>query len=272
MDFNILFNNLKDIFQPAVGDPTSRVIQAAKGAGSVIALRTGYELKRIPEARAERPNRTHTFEDVHSFTAFLLKPEHGFTPQSTEILGSSRVNLIEAVAKAAWERDNVQCVLPLASAWNYWLLRDGKRFSLKDLRELLRARRGDLAQRSKSVVADLTDVAVNVTKGSKLEIDPKTGLVTFDGVQKNTKVEGAIPSEIELNVPVYEGGPFHTVTVDLVPSIDENNGNALSFTLRLVDPTAVVREAWTEQIDKVRELLGKDWLVGIGTLGFTQEK
>lgn len=272
MDFHILFNNLKDLFQPAVGDPTSRVIQAAKGAGSVIALRTGYELKRIPEARAERPNRTHTFEDVHSFTAFLLKPEHGFTPQRTEILGSSESSSVRVVNSMAWERDELLLRLPLASAWNYWLLRDGKRFPLKDLRELLRARRGDLAQRSKSVVADLTDVAVNVTKGSKLEIDPKTGLVTFDGVQKNTKVEGAIPSEIELNVPVYEGGPFHTVTVDLVPSIDENNGNALSFTLRLVDPTAVVREAWTEQIDKVRELLGKDWLVGIGTLGFTQEK
>lgn len=272
MDFKLLFTELKDLFQPAVGDPANRLIQASRGARAIVALRSGYSLVPVPEQRPVRPNRTHTFEDVASFTSFLLKTEHGFMPATTEILGSSAYNAINAVNTAAWERDDVDLKLPLSSAWSFWKAKGGVRLSLKELRELLRARRNDLASKSKSIVADLTEVAVNVTKGSRVEIDPKSGIMTFDGVQKNTKVEGAIPSEIELILPIYEGGPHHNVTVDLVPSIDESNGNALSFVLRLVDPDTVVREAWLEQIEKVRELLGKDWLVGIGTLGFTAEK
>ena len=274
MDFKILFDNLRDLFQPAVGDPGNKVMFAERGVRAIVALRSGYSLVTVPEKRADRPNRTHTFEDVESFTSFLLKGEHGFTPQATEILGSSSDGCgeIDAVNTLAWERDEVDLKLPLSSAWSFWSTKkNGARVSLKELRELLRARRGDLAPSSKSILPDLTAVAVNISKNAKLEIDPKSGLITFDGVEKNTKVEGAIPSEIVLHLPIYEGGPVHEVTVDLVAAIDEQNSNALSFTLRLVDPDTVVREAWLEQIEKVRELLGKEWLVGIGTLGFSKE-
>lgn len=268
MDIDKVFTHLRSLFQPAVANAHERLMWADRGAHAHVALREGYRLVPLPERRAPRPARKHAFQDAGSFCAFLLKAEHGFDPVKTEILGAMRASggRIVAVSGPTWERDEVVFEMPRSAAWNHWMKRDGYNLNLKELRDLLRGRRADLNGKSRGVLADLTHVEVNVTKGGKVEIDPRTGLVVLDAVQKNTKVEGALPGEVELLIPVYEGGGEQLVTVDLIPSVADNG--ALFFQVRLVDPDKVIREAWLEQIRVVRETLGEAWQVGVGEMNF----
>ena len=192
----------------------------------------------------------------------MLFRSDDFDPFNTEILG--RNGVITAVSGPVWERHVATLRLAQSDAWTFW----GNLFpahDIKNLRALVQRRRNDIVS-AKAVLSDLQEVAVSVQKGDKVQIDAKTGLVTTSRTEKNVQVDGKVPDGIVLRIPVYADQETYDVGLDITPSMDASD--KLSFSLELVDPDAVVRQAWNNQIAKVREGLGPDWLVGIGEIKF----
>ena len=83
-----------------------------------------------------------------------------------------------------------------------------------------------------------------------------------------------MPESFTLAIPVYVGQGVREVVIDLEPSIDgkaEDAEQRLKLKLSIVDAATVTRTAWEERVSKVRELLGDEWLVGMGQIAFERE-
>lgn len=291
---------LKEFFESAVERMMHAVITPGgfatlppKGVRSVIAVKAGYALQELQQQRPEVPGRRYTFIDVDSFTDFLKRStekggtisnqigampmddvervkllcsesRHYFTPTNTEILGKD--GAITAISHVAHERHEVSLKLAEDDAWKFWKRLDGTTMDLADLSLLLRARRNDLPK--KDILSLMADISLKIEDNAEFKRD-KNGRVKFASKSRNVETEGTIPDTLDLAIPVYAGAPLQPVTVDLVSDIRKGeNGPELTFTVRIVDPATVQREAWEERVGKVRELLGNEWLVGMGEIAF----
>lgn len=298
MDIKAFFESFLDRAMHAIYVPTGFAMVPERGQRAVAFVKDGYKAYEPPQQRPEVPGRRYVFDDVESFASFLsassakldaykgcvvamhgenLSDEvleavqgealHYFTPQNTEILGRS--GSLTAISRVAHERHEAKLALAFDDAWRFWVGLNGGEFTVAQLRRLLRQRRSDLLD--KGAASALESVAVNIASGVEIKTDPKSGLVVFKGAQKNVEVSGSVPDSITLAIPVYAGQPVQKVVIDLVPRIDsktEDPEQRLTLTVSIVDVDTVKTEAWKERVAKVRELLGPEWLVGLGAIDF----
>lgn len=220
----------------------------------------GYKLVELPQQRPPTPGRLYTFFDVASFCNFLVRCED-FDPAATEILGNN--GKVKAVSGAVWERHAAELTLAKSAAYTFWSDAIARRYDVKGLRALIKSRRADVLG-VQNVLADLQEVVVSVNKGQKVEIDPKTNLVTTSRAEKNVQVDGKVPDHLRLSFPVFADAPPSEFILDITPEMDSND--KLTFSLALLDPDAVEREAWNNRIEAIRAGLGDGWLVGIGEI------
>ena len=222
----------------------------------------GYKLVELPQQRPPTPSRLYTFFDVASFCNFLVRSED-FDPAATEILGQD--GKVKAVSGPTWERHTAELMLFASDAWKFWQRAVQTRYDVKGLRALIKSRRADVLG-VQGVLTDLQEVVVSVNKGQKVEIDPKTGIVATSRAEKNVQLDGKVPDHLRLSFSVFADAPASEFILDITPEMDSND--KLTFSLAFLDPDAVVRKAWTDRIEAIREGLGEGWLVGIGEIGF----
>jgi hypothetical protein len=266
LDITSFFESFLDRALHAVVTPNIFTTTPDRGVRAGAFVKDGYKFIELPQQRPPVPGRRYTFIDAESFTNFLLRSPD-FTPEDTEIAGDN--GALVAINQVLHERHQVVLKLANDDAWTHWRSVNGSTFTVPELRQLLKERRNDLVD--KSLSASLQGVAVSISSGADVKIDAKTGLVTYAGQQKNVEVSGAVPDHFVLAIPVYVGQPAQKVEVDIVPKINskaEDPAERLSLTLKIVDPATVIRLAWEERVGKVRELLGPEWLVGLGSIDF----
>ncbi len=275
MDIKAAIDTFVEHVRHAVITPGQFALVPNRGQKAVIVVKDGYKLLPVEQQRPEVPGRRYTFIDVESFTSFLLRSAGtggDFVAVCTEVAGTN--GTLTAISDVAHERHEVSLKLAEDDAWRTWQAHNNRVFTVAELRRLLKARRGDLADSSKSRMASLGDIAVNISSGAEVKLDPKTNLVTYKGQSKNVEVTGSVPESFTLAIPVYVGQGVREVVIDLEPSIDgkaEDAEQRLKLKLSIVDAATVTREAWEERVAKVRELLGDEWLVGMGQIAFERE-
>lgn len=239
-------------------DQATEIIETPGGV--LASVREGVRLSPAPVGRPSAPARLHTFQDVPSFAAWLLK--HA-TPQA-EILADFGEG-IAALPAQQWGGDLIRCK-PVAHP--AWVALD--RLSGAPLRqpqfyqELLKLQP---YLKDPGVLGKVASLEVKTSGKIVANVDPSTGATKLVSVEKDTSYPVNLPAEIVFSLPLHIGGEPVEVRVALLPAVTDA-GLTLQATIKERD--LVLLAAWESQVDGLRKALGSEWLVGLGKLTVAQ--
>lgn len=239
-------------------EKTAEVIDTP--AGSLVAVREGIRLQAAPVGRPGRPGRFHTFQDVPSFAGWLLKHAK---PQ-TEILADFGEGFA-ALPAQEWGGDLVRCIPRLHPAWTALLVMAGKPLRQPDFYQGLLKLQPYL--QDTSVLARVATLEVKTTGKIVANVDPSTGATKLVSMEKDTSYPVNLSAEIGLSMPIHIGAEPVKVRASLLPAASDAG---LTLTLTIKEQDLVLLAAWEKQVVQLRDLLGEEWLVGLGKLTIAQ--
>lgn len=270
---NTLANVLQELINTS--DPAPQVVRvpAPNGVSELVALREGYELHHLPGQTAGA--RRHTFHDVSSFAEWLNR--HAVDPsRTTEILVARRS--VTATDRAVEDPggDRVVCELELHPHFARWEEAFGKPMTQRELFSMVRAVMPtfaalpgtDTASYGTLLAQTLSSLRVVSTGSVEVRIDA-TGMIQFAGGDAGREISAKIPSEIHLDLPIFEGvedsdGALHTYALEVLIECDTSSG-APVFALEAPTLELAERQARRDVASMLERKLLPDFLVGIGT-------
>ncbi len=173
------------------------------GRKHVVAVRDGYELKDLPSREHAAP--AHRFVDVSDFAAWVkaraLHLDHVDILVDAELV-AARLQVGDPDSAL------VQCRLKVHPRLERWALVIGRPIDQRGLLLLLNAAAEDVHGGENvlgMLVGELSKLEVASGGDLKVQLDPRTGMQIFAGATKTNTVNGKLPSEITICVPVYSG-------------------------------------------------------------------
>lgn len=252
------------------------------GHGAVVLVRQGYEIK--PLDGKKRNQRSHTFEDLGSFAAWLNRHADG---KATEILVDSKTDQVHAALQpGVHETDTVTCLLAPHPRVKRWLNVFGQPLNQEQFHRLLVSCQDDFRP-----LTDKAGKPVGGTEGewlaaqvSKLEVVSggvitmqldERGVTSFAGKTEKNEVTGTIPARIKIDVPwligvqpLQDGKPAgydSAYQLEVFLRIRGTKEGPI-FTVDCPNLEVVKREAMLDGVAWVKHLLKPDFLVGLGHL------
>lgn len=262
----------------SLGAPSPKidVIDRPDGNGKMALVRQGFEVKLFEGARANK--RTHHFEDLGSFAAWLLKHAD---PNVVEILVDETVVFALLDPKNP-NGDIVICPLaihPTAQRWFDAIERTA--LSQKEVAKLIVSALCDFDDTSTNGVVGSygSELAIqirkfNAVKDSEVTVEiDELGVTTFQAVSEKTKVSGSLPPTFDVHVPLYLGiknddDQEPTYDLQLFLEILVREKAAPLFNLSAPNLKLTIREARLEAANFLQRLLNVEgkppFLVGLG--------
>ena len=229
-------------------------------AGQLLAQRDGISVRLAPVGRASKPGRLHTFQDVSSFAAWLLK----HAKPETEILADFGEGFA-ALPAQQWGGDLLQCKPRLHPAWVALEGLSGKPLRQPEFYQQLLKLQTYL--KDQGVLAKVASLEVKTSGKIVANVDPNTGATKLVSVEKDTSYPVNLPAEIAFALPLHIGGEPVEVKASLLPAVSDAG---LTLTLTVKERDLVLLAAWQKQVDDLRAALGEGWLVGLGKLQISQ--
>jgi hypothetical protein len=258
----------------AFGEPTVmlELVDHPNGKGEVACVREGYTLHQLPGP--ERHRRTHRFDDLAGFADWLGRHAD---PTNTEILFATNGTVTAAIDPGNVHGDIVTCQLTAHPRLSRWLAvvqadsltqRDLHRMITSSLEDFPPARDtegNDLGSSGKFLAAQVGRVAVASSGEIKCEVDD-LGYTRFSGGSAAKSVTGSLPPTFAIRVPWFLGArPEAVYDLDLHLAVEPGTGG-VTFELEAPGLPVVRHAALLDAVAYLRELLGEDWLVGLGEL------
>lgn len=273
MQWSNLFSALREAFAP----PLEPHVEEHPDAEHQIALvPNGYTLEHLSGPTAQRPK--HNFHDLRDFSAYLHRRAK---PEPTDII----IDAKHATAVLGFDDKTaaqLTCTLVKHPSWLAWARILRKSLSVKDLHDHLRAvpetlpplngKDGKLQPitQGQHLLAQLRKLNVVETTDLKIEIS-RHGTTQFAGGSQKATVNGELPAELHLQVPLYDevyptdDGPNEVITYDLEVLIDiQIKDGDVTFLLTAPRIDQVRRKALRDATAWLRHLVGSEWMVCVG--------
>lgn len=261
-----LFESLLTRIEAGTIKPATEAIPYDPTHAVVTARRTGpgaYEILNLPQGKPERPPRLHAFHDVESFAAYVKKhmPDAG----SAEILaGQSKMTAINA---ASWAHDEVSCLLPWHPdlvAWEAVFKREYPQAGLYKALALVAHTIVPASDKATTLLTQLQSLKVDATGSTAVTLS-EHGMYTLRSESGTASLTTPLDSTVLVECPIYlDDLGKRRFGVRL--SVNNENPSRILFALSPVDLDVVKRDAYRDQVRKLRGLLGDDYLVGMGDL------
>lgn len=252
------------------------LVENPSGHGSVVAIRDGYKLERLP-GRTKKA-RYHTFHDLESFANWLNRHALG-NANAVEILAGEQT-VVAALNPADVTGDLLTCQLTFHPQFDAWRQVFGKTLSQKDFHSFVRGNKkafaavGEAGFTSADVL--LTELQkLNVVAGKELnaELDER-GFYRFAGANQKANVGGSIPPEFKIVVPVFQGvndamkddGSACLYVIEILLSMNVDSDGGVTFRLDCPSLPLTLHEARLDAVEWLRKLLQEGFLVGLGRI------
>jgi hypothetical protein len=262
---------LLDMIQPPIapnGGPTD------KKGNQYVVVRDGYTIKGLePPSAAQR---VHRFTDLRSFAEWLLRHAD---PKLTEIsVGDEEVMAVLNGKQV--HPDRITCELVKHPTFEAWEDALNVEIGQVAFHQLVRANRESLGAGAEDLMSSLSQMKAVSGGEVEVHIDP-TGFTKFSGRKNTLEVEGAVPPEIRVVTPVYDGvereeddgeGGDALLQEYILDVLVRMNYQADNFTFKLIEPALelVMRSARRDVKRFLDRLLASEttgeFLVGMGTL------
>lgn len=277
--------------------PELRAVPKPDGDGVVYALQDGWHTEQLAGAR--RMRRDHTFDDLASFAAWLLR--HALNPETAEIL-MAEACVVAALTPARHNGDVVTCGLPFDPRFALWrdvLTKGSSTLSQTAFNALLRANYNDLPRQfADGLLAAVRDLTI--TRGSKRQIRlDDHGLISFMGSVNERTVSGTLPTHFPVTCPIFDGvkvpAPLDSppalslppsaevsvlgdgeplpppmmpaqYTIEVLLDLTEVANGDVAFQLSAPALPQILRRARRDAAAYLARLLGSRFLVGLGTM------
>lgn len=257
---------LFQLFLAAIAPPSIKPehVEAKPGGGHrLVTVREGYRLVELPPGQGERPTRTHTFDDVPSFSAWLLR---NAKPETTEVFASQPAGetggSVVAISGATWERDTVRCRLALDPSFARLLQVLGKPGSQDAMLNVLRALGPRTGESGKAMIRGLSALTIKSDSTFSRTVDERTGGFKAKLIQANAQHD--VPLEIVYVGPVYlRGGDVRIVLSLLIDC--ENTSKPPIFSLQWPEKEVQMLDGYFAEVDALKGLLGEGWSVSLGS-------
>jgi hypothetical protein len=257
----------------AFGEPSAdlQLVEHPKGHADLALVREGYAVQTFPGP--EKLARRHTFDDLPSFAEWLKKHAK---PASTEILFGRDGTVVAALNPSLVTGDIVSCRLqfhPRQARWANLLptaigQRDLHRHivgALEDFPEARTQTGEDLGSSGQHLAAQL--LRIEVIKGGNLttQLD-ELGVTRISGKHEETQVTAKLPPRFSVRFPWFLGArPLAEYSLELLLSVNASD-KGVTFKLDAPAYKVVELQALVDAVVYLRELLGEEWLVGLGRL------
>lgn len=239
-------------------EKTAEIIDGPGGA--FVAAREGVRLQPAPVGRPTVPPRSHTFADVPSFAGWLKR----YALPETEILADFGEGFV-AYPDHTWSGDLLRCQPKAHPAWVTLECLSGKSLRQPEFYQQLLKLQPYLE--NADVLAAVAVLEVKTNGKIVSNVDPRTGATKLVSVEKEASYPINLPAEITFKLPLHIGAEAVQVQASLLPAVSDAG---LTLTLTIKERELVLLAAWEKQVEQLRELLGKDWLVGLGKLQIAQ--
>lgn len=225
--------------------------------GAFVTVRSDHKIERL-SGRAAQPGRRHTFANPESFAAFVVK--HWPNADEVEILADT--TKITAINKAAWFRDVLVGDMRKHPDWIAWTALLNQPRAQRSLYMAMVPIARCLGNGDNAVPEQIRTLEVSGGSESTSSLS-ENGVWTVVASKAGKEVRSKLPGSFHITTPVYLGGPPQTMEIKIM--LDES-GDSMLFRLVAVDREIVEIAAYEERVDRLRELLGSAYLVGMGTL------
>lgn len=255
---------LAEAMQPPT--PDINAVPNPSGHGSVAVVRDGYKVERLPGPMKKQ--RCHIFHDLRSLAEWLNR-HAADSIEAVEILaGETAVEA--ALSPAALGGDLLRCNLKFHPAFDAWRGIFGKKLSQKQLHAFVRGNANSLPTGGDVFAGELR--SMQAVKGAefKAELDER-GFYRVASATARADVQGKIPSNFKIEVPIYIGVCHPNEIVERVYNIDvmlsmEVEEAGVSFMLECPELPVTLHNARLDAVEWLKSLLSKGFLVGLGDL------
>jgi hypothetical protein len=260
MTMKELLHTILERLSHSTAAPALSTIPSGSHEEQIVAVRKDYTVERF-RGRGSQPGRRHVFADVASLAAFIGK--HMPDPTYVEVLADT--DKIVAVSAAHWFRDEVSCVLAKDPDFVGWEKLLGRTIKQKELYRELIARQHTIVAAAE-VVSAIQRLDLSKSNEATYSLTPNGN---YDVVAKREQTSSTtkLPGGFSLSVPVYLGANPKLIEIKLlIEEVGVSEGSQPTFSLRAIDIERVKLDAYQEQVQSLRTLLGPSYLVGAGTL------
>lgn len=254
------------------------------GDGQLVVIQDGYSLEELPGPSVNK--RQHTFHDLDGFAAWLNKHAEGFE-QDVEVLFDEQL-VRAALAPRDVDGDVVDCRIEFEQSFLDWKQVFGRGLGQKALYSFVRGHMGDFADAKNKqgqvigkwgelLSGQLQNLKVTSSGEYQVQMD-RTGAVTMAGIQQSAQVQGTIPPEFEVDIPLIRGvcdpetGKARSYTLHILVDIEADGKSPPAFTLTCPNLKAVQAEAHGHAVAWLTHLLSQGFLVGRGELDLTSRQ
>lgn len=272
---NELLDGLRDIFAPAAVPAVAD--DNPNGHGQLVVVRQGFTVQALPGRMKSR--RTHTFDDLTSFAAWLNRHVPTIEAQERcEILATDK-HVDADLTPADPSSDTVRCLLkehPLFAAWQGIL---SKPLQQKQLHAFIRGAVTTFAEtegvnQGDLIASQVRKVQVNGGAELSAELD-ETGFYRVEIAGARTAIASQIPPSFVVSVPIFAGvkkvgedaEARYALGILLSMDVAGDAKNGIVFHLSCPELPVVLHQARLDAVAYLRSLLAEGFLVGLGAIG-----
>lgn len=269
MEVQSIIKKIASIFVP---NPKLETVDNPNGDGTLALVANGFEIKPLagPKAHARRS----VFSEIASFAEWVKT--HTTAPAKADILVSP--SSIDAALDAAnVSGDRVTCTLEEHVSFKELRKVLGRELDQKQFLSFVRANLGSFDETTGQVLtSELRKLSVAIAHDANVEID-ELGCTRFSGKTTKTTIEGKIPADFDITIPVLNQvcdpatGKERTYGIEIMIelAVDEEEKAAV-FTLTCPALDLILEQARRDAVVWVKHLLGEGFQVGLGTLRLEQ--
>jgi len=239
-----------------------------KGRDEILVLREGFKVERLPAGPSARPVRTHTFDDIESFSAFVRR--HWPEAEKAEIFIDGD-GTIQATNANVWSFDRVVCKLApdlAAKSWGaLWGVPMEQKIAFREIN-----RRRESVKGSEQLLAGIRMMEIKANGNFSGHLNDR-GVYEFVATSNGKEVVSSLPLEIVIEIPIFRGQTGrYKIEVEVGLNVERNDKPPI-ITLTPRNLAEVTQQAIEERATALVKLLNEDgrtYQVYRGVLKFSE--